>query len=333
MRIFLIGLLFLAVLGVGGYFALRRGDVPYASLEQSYANAKSRYAELPGGVRMHYRDQGSRTGPALLLVHGYSASLHAWEPWVERLGDRYRMISIDLPGHGLTSAPSNYQASIEQYVRDVEAFAQTQGLSRFTLVGSSMGGHVAWEYALAHPDRLDALALVDASGWPDARGSNPALIFTLLRNPIARPILRDLDNTSLVQQGLRAAFADPNSVDDAMVRRYVQMARAPGHRDILIQMSDTSGRRPASRERLAQIRAPTLILHGERDNLVPVQHGRMFAAAIPGSELIIWPDEGHVPMEEHPDRSAEAASNFLSRTLARATPAAPPEQRTVTQTQ
>jgi pimeloyl-ACP methyl ester carboxylesterase len=333
-RAFLTGLLVLiclaAIVGTGGYFALRRPDVPYESLKRTYANAQSRYADLPGGVRMHFRDQGSRTGPLLLLVHGYSASLHAWEPWAQRLADRYRIVTIDLPGHGLTSAPADYQASIERYVRDVEAFAQSRNLPRFTLVGSSMGGHVAWEYALAHSQQLDGLVLVDAGGWPDSGGSNPPLVFLLLRNPLVRPLLRDLDNTSLVRQGLEAAFVDRRLVDDAMVQRYARFARAPGHREILIQMANVGDRKPATRERLAQIRTPTLIMHGDRDNLVPVEHGRMFAASIPGSELITWPDEGHLPMEEHPDRSAQALSDFLTRTLSVRAP--PPAQPSVTQT-
>lgn len=298
---------------VGGWLALRRADIPYAVLERTYANADSRYVDLPGGVRMHFRDQGARDGATVLLLHGYSASLHAWEPWVARLGDRLRLVTIDFPGHGLTRARAGYRAAIEQYVADVEAFAQTQHLTRFTLVGSSMGGNVAWEYTLAHPERVEALVLVGASGWPDpGAGAQGPLVFALLRRPALRPILRDLDGTRLIRQGLEAAFADRGLVDDAMVGRYTDLARAPGHRDILLDMGDRSARQQATNERLAAIRVPTLILQGEQDRLVPPADARRFAAAIAGSQLVSWPDDGHLPMEEHPARSAEAVAAFLA---------------------
>jgi pimeloyl-ACP methyl ester carboxylesterase len=302
-----------AVVLVGGWVALRRGDIPYAVLERTYGDTQSRYVDLPGRVHMHFRDQGARDGAPLVLLHGYAASLHAWEPWVARLGDRLRLVTIDLPGHGLTRVPPGYRASIEQYVAEVEEFARARQLARFTVVGSSMGGNVAWQYALAHPERVEALVLVDASGWPDAgAGAHGSFVFTLLRVPVLRLMLRDLDGTRLVRQGLEAAFADPRRVDDAMVRRYTELARAPGHRDILLDMGDRHARQQATNERLAAIRVPTLILQGEQDRLVPAEHARRFAAAITGSKLVLWPDDGHLPMEEHPDRSAEVVASFLA---------------------
>ena len=99
----------LVVLLVIGWFALQRPDTPYATLEATYANAESQFMDLPGGVRVHYRDEGNAAGPTLVLVHGFSASLHTWEPWVARLGGDYRIISLDLPGHGLTRAPQGYK--------------------------------------------------------------------------------------------------------------------------------------------------------------------------------------------------------------------------------
>ena len=113
----------LVVLLVIGWFALQRPDTPYATLEATYANAESQFMDLPGGVRVHYRDEGNAAGPTLVLVHGFSASLHTWEPWVERLGGDYRIISFDLPGHGLTRAPQGYKASIDGYADIVDQVA------------------------------------------------------------------------------------------------------------------------------------------------------------------------------------------------------------------
>ncbi len=202
-----------ALIAVGGYFALKRPDIGYDALSDKYGGAASLYADLPNGVRMHYRDEGNSNGPPLLLIHGFSASLHTWTPWVERLGGEYRIVSLDLPGHGLTSAPANYQATIESLRDAVAAFAQAKGLARFALAGSSMGGNIAWEYALAHPEQVDALILVDASGWEETRADLSAdpPIFKVLRNPVLGPLMRDLDNSALARQGLVNSFADADA--------------------------------------------------------------------------------------------------------------------------
>jgi pimeloyl-ACP methyl ester carboxylesterase len=310
----LVGLV--ALIAVGGYFALKRADIPYETLAAQYESGDSRYAELPGGIRMHYREQGKADGPTLLLLHGFSASLHTWEPWVARLGGEYHIVSLDLPGHGLTRAPAGYQASIEAFAEAVHAFTAERGLTRFALAGNSMGGNVAWEYALAHPEQVAALILVDASGWEETRAglNTDPPVFKLLRNPVLGPILRDLDSTRLTRQGLEASFADPARVDDAMVARYVELSRAPGHRDILLQITlGFRERNYATPERLAALKLPVLILHGDQDRLAPPAHAQLFKNAIPHAQLVMFEGIGHIPHEETPDASAAAVRQFLSR--------------------
>ncbi len=127
-------------------------DIPYEELEARYGSETSRYMEMPDGVRVHYRDEGNPDAEiTLVMVHGFAASLHAWEPWVARLENDYRLVSLDLPGHGLTRAPAGYQASPEGQLAVVDAVAGKLGLDPFVLAGNSMGGGVAWRYGLAHP--------------------------------------------------------------------------------------------------------------------------------------------------------------------------------------
>lgn len=300
-----------------GYFTLRRADIPYETLAARYENAASRYVDLPSGVRMHYRDEGNPNGPTLLLIHGYAASLQTWEGWVHELGADYRIISIDLPGHGLTRAPAGYSASIEHFRDVVAEFSAAQNLGRFTIAGNSMGGNVSWEYALAHPEQIDGLILVDSSGWEETRSEHDRdpLIFTLLRNPITAGVLRDLDNSRLIRQGLEHGFANPALVTDDMVARYSEMSRAPGHRDILLQMMlGFRARNYATPDRLAALTVPVLILQGAQDNLVPAEHAQLFRDAIRGAELVVFDNAGHVPQEEIPTDSAAAVRDFLVRT-------------------
>lgn len=298
----------LVVLAVVGWFALRTPDIPYAELERKYANAESEYMGVPGGIRAHYRDQGNPDGPVLVMVHGFSASLHTWEPWVERLGNDYRIVTLDLPGHGLTRAPEGYQPSIQGYADFVNTVTERLGLHDFTLIGSSMGGATSWVYALEHQEKLNGLVLVGAAGWPETREESdqgPA-VFKLLANPVGRAVLGRLDSTEMVRGGLRSAFEPtPDMADDAMVERYVDLARAPGHRDIIFGLMTSYQERPvATEEKLAALSVPTLVMHGDTDNLVPANHGEKFNQAIPGSTLIMYEKTGHVPMEQIADKSA-----------------------------
>jgi len=305
----------LAVLLAGGWLALRRPDIPWPTLQAKYANGASRYMDLPGGLKVHYRDQGRRDGPTLVMVHGFAASLHTWEPWVQRLGSRYRIITLDLPGFGLTSAPEGYSLTRSGFVDVVDGVTTKLGVTKFVLVGNSMGGGVAWNYALKHPDRLQGLVLVDAAGWPQQRadGKDGPFIFKVLRNPVGRFLIGDLDTTAMTRAGLKDAFAPtPDMVDDAMVARYVEMSRAPGHRDIILNlMGGFDPADAATKDRLSAIAVPTLVMHGDTDKLIPVSHAALFGDAIPGSTVIIYPKVGHVPMEQIADKSAADLDAWL----------------------
>lgn len=296
------------VVAVGGWFLLQRPDIPYATLEQRYGHADSRYMDLPGGVRAHYRDVGPRDAPVIVLVHGFSASTDAWEGWIGPLSKDYRVVVLDLPGHGLTRGPliggrDGFEAVVDGVTRGL-------GLSRFTLGGNSMGGAVAWTYALDHPDKVERLLLVDAAGWPAEKASGAA-IFSVMRTPVGRALLKDIDTRPLIAQGLRAAYLDPKLVTPALIDRYADLARAPGHRDILLSLQ-TGPRREATAWDLSRIHVPTLILFGQDDRLIPAADGEKFHKAIPGATLILYPGVGHVPMEQIPAQSVADLKAWLA---------------------
>lgn len=297
----LTALVLIAALAVVAWLLLQRPDIPYATLEARYGYPDSRYVDLPGGVRAHYRDLGPRDAPAIVLVHGFSASTHAWDGWAERLSRSHRVVVLDLPGHGLTRTSGTYQAGRDGFEAALDQLTGKLGLNRFTLGGNSMGGGLAWAYTLDHPDKVERLVLVDAAGWPAAKPSG-ALIFNILRNPLGRTVLKNIDTRPLIAQGLRAGYVDPKLVTPALIDRYADLARGPGHRDILLALQ-TGPRRPATTADLSRIRAPTLVMFGQEDRLIPAADGEKFRAAIPGATLILYPGVGHVPMEQIPERS------------------------------
>lgn len=305
------GLVGLVVLvGLVGWLLLRGPDIPYEKLEAKYATKASHYADLPGGVRLHYKDEGKADGPLLALVHGFGDSHFSWEGWVARLGDRYRIITVDLPGHGLTRAPTGYVASADGFADLINALAAQKNLPKFAIAGNSMGGGVAWQVAVRHPERVNGLILADAAGWPATTLKKPPLAFKLLKYSWGRAFLRSIDNKPLIRAGLRGEVGDPAVITDAFIDRWAELQRAPGHRAIL--MSIQPGKHSqATKEVLATIKAPTLVLWGEIDPLIEVAGAHKFAEAIPGAKLIIYPKVGHLPQVETPQRTADDVAAFL----------------------
>lgn len=289
-------------------------EIPYAQLRSEYGLPSSHTFEPAPGLRVHYTDEGNREGRTLILVHGFAASVHAWRPWIERLALHYRLIAIDLPGHGLTEAPAGYKASLEGNAALVDALANETGVKHFVLAGNSMGGAVSLAYAMAHGERLDGLVLVDAAGWPGKDGeaaSGPPWFVGLFNNGFGRWIIKLFDPRLFAGGGLKDAYLDASLVTDAILDRYVDMAMAVGHRDVLL----TQDSQPANRwtaASFAKITTPTLVLAGEQDKLIPVEQSREIAAAIPGAKLVTYPDGGHLPMEQLPDATVKDLRAFLA---------------------
>lgn len=311
MKRVLTGLALLTALAVALLFAWGyEPDRDPAALREEYANAASRFVDVGGGLSIHVRDEGRRDGPALVLLHGSSSSLHTWEPWVRRLGGAFRIISIDQIGHGLTGPNPAGDYSSAAFVRTLDRALTRMGVDRFALAGNSMGGWVAWNYALAHPGKLSALILVDASGPPDAEPTALPIGFRIARTPGINRLARVITPRDLVERSVRQSMSNQTVIDDRMIDRYWNLLLYPGNREATGDRAATA-RNVADLDALGRLKVPTLILWGAEDKLIPVSAGRWFARTIPGSRLIVYPDIGHLPMEEAPDRSAADVGAWL----------------------
>jgi pimeloyl-ACP methyl ester carboxylesterase len=295
---------------VGAWLWLRGPDIPFATLEAKYSQADSHFVDLPGGYRAHYRENGDPNAPLLVLLHGFADSFTTWDGWVRELKPRFHIISLDFPGHGLTRAPAGAELSGASLADYVDAFAAALSLPKFAVAGNSMGGGAAWELAVRHPDRVNALILVDAAGFANDKPGKQPLGFVILRYRLGRMVLSKIDNRPLIEQGLKADVYDKSLIAPFIVDRFAEFQRAPGHREIL--MSVNAGARAGSTaELLSAIKVPTLILWGESDPLIEPAAAKKFAAAISGSTLITYPHVGHLPQLEIPQRSAADVAAFL----------------------
>ncbi len=307
-----IGLLLIIIgLGVYGYAP----DTDPGEMRAKYASGSSQFLTLQPGLTVHVRDEGKRDGEPLVLIHGSNASLHTWEPWVARLGGQYRIVSLDLPGHGLTGRHPGGVYDYPVFVETVAGVMDRLGIKRAAIAGNSMGGGTAWMFALAHPDRTSALILVDAAGAPEWKARKAPIGFRLARMPGVRSLMKWIAPRSMFESSLQTTLYDPALVTPTMVDRYWELNRYPGNREATMRrFALAHNNHPASREQLATIKAPTLILWGQEDNLIPVASARWFQQALPGSRLIIYPRVGHVPMEEVAGQSAKDVAAFLTET-------------------
>ncbi|MEQ8707145.1 MAG: alpha/beta hydrolase [Phaeodactylibacter sp.] len=279
-------------------------EQPVEDLRAAYTYPESDFTEIMG-IPVHYRRLGE--GSVLLLLHGTGATLHTWEGWTAELQDSFEVISVTLPAFGLTGPRPDGDYSIPAYVDFVEAFAKKLGLKQFHLAGNSLGGLIAWEYALRYPERVQKLVLLNASGWP--RDQEMPLAMRLARKPVFRQLLQRITPKALFRKSLQEVYANPDRISDTLVDRYFDLFLREGNRRAYVQRLNQSYQ--PDPHQLSELNIPTFILWGEQDAWIPVADAYRFDEVLPNSQLLIYPDAGHVPMEEWPARTAEDIRSFL----------------------
>src|SRR5215469_710597 len=288
-------------------------SIPRAALVAKYARPPSEFMTLADGARIHFRDRGPKGAPVLVLIHGSNASLLTWEPWAARLSDAFRVVSIDMPGHGLTGAVPSGDYSEQAMTEVVAQVADRLSLTRFAIAGNSMGGGVAARFAEEYPQRVSQLILVDAVGMPVHAGEHVPLVFRLARIPVLNLSLLYVTPRAFVVEGLDDAIVRKAVIDDRMIDSYWDFARMQGTREATLRRFQAPQDNFVERN-VGRLVVPTLILWGEEDRLVPVEAGKRYARAIRGSRLVIYPATGHLPQEEVPDKSASDVRDFLLAT-------------------
>jgi pimeloyl-ACP methyl ester carboxylesterase len=311
-----IGLIGLLLIGFGiGYTP----EYPRGEALKKYANVESEFIEIAPGTKIHVRDQGDSASPAMILIHGSNASLHTWEAWVSHLKSDYRIITLDLPGHGLTGAGGSTDYSVAGQVEVVNKIMAAKNIPTAIIGGNSMGGNVSWAFALAHPGKVRALLLVDAGGLHNLRRATNAkkpsgnLGFNLARNPIAGFLMTKITPRALVEKSFRQSVADPKIATPEMVDRYWELLRYDGNRAAtMMRFKGYAAQLKQQAPSLSAITAPTLILWGREDNLINVASAETFRQQIANSDIIIYDRVGHIPMEEIPARSAADVRRWLA---------------------
>ena len=285
-------------------------DLPLSALRARWAPPPSAFIEV-GGLKVHYRDEGPRDDLLpIVLLHGTSASLHTWEGWSAVLRNTRRVVSFDMPGFGLTGPNASGDYSDAMYVRFVLAMLDALKLQRVVLGGNSLGGAIAWETAVAAPDRVLQLILVDAAGYAFVPKVVP-LGFRIAMSPALSALTDRVLPRSAVEDSVRSVYGHPERITPELVDRYTAITRREGNRRALGQrMAQIDrGENAAS---VATLKLPTLVLWGGQDRLIPPENAARFGRDIKGSTVVMFDDLGHVPQEEDPQRTVAAVQRFLA---------------------
>jgi pimeloyl-ACP methyl ester carboxylesterase len=299
------------LVSMGLLYGLWAPDLTLSELKHRYGSDSLQAVQVDG-LTIHYKDTGPKDAPVVLLLHGFGSSLQTWDVWAAQLETQYRVIRLDLPGFGLTGPSPLHDYSEASDVATLTHFVDKLGVSSFSVIGHSMGGKMAWGLAAAEPDRVKALVLMAPDGFPEAKdiGSKPYAM------PSIMGVIKFSLPKFLVRKSIEPAFFDANALSDSLVDRYYDMLRAPGVRAAILERSNqTIYTDPVPR--LKKITAPTLLVWGEQDQMIPSSNAQSYAQVLSTSKTVLLPKLGHLVQEEQPQIALTHVVEFLNTTLKR----------------
>lgn len=274
-------------------------------LIRKYTNEFSRFVAIKGTL-IHYRIEGK--GPYLILIHGSFSSLHTFDAWTKYLSKKFTVIRLDLPAFGLTGPMAQGCYTMPTYIAHLHEFLRLNGVKKCAIAGSSLGGWIAWEYALHYPKQVEKLILIDSAGFTD-KFTLP-LPFRMAKTPFINRVIKFAVRKPLLEEFIREVYFNKSKITPDLVDRYYDLFSRDGNTEAFLKLVNSKFK---DRTRLLKkLPMQTLILWGKEDTWIPVDHAYRFHDTIPHNELIIYDLVGHLPMEEIPEDTAIDAASFLS---------------------
>ncbi|KPA10864.1 Diacylglycerol O-acyltransferase [Candidatus Magnetomorum sp. HK-1] len=277
----------------------------FDELVQKYTGKDSKFIDI-NGIKVHYCDQGE--GPTIVLLHGMLASLQTWDDWVESLGAHYRIIRLDIPGFGLTDHFENFTKDV--CVDFLNQFFEALDLEKVDIAGNSIGGYIAWNYALKYPEKVNKLVLIDSVGYPQ----DLPRIVNFVNIPGMKKLASRITPRIFIEKNIKEIYGDKSKVTDELIDLYHDMLINQQNRGVFIDFFRLLKKESSSillSEGINEIKAPTLLMWGKNDPWVPVTVVKDWERDLASSKTILYDGVGHLPMEEIPQQSAYDAHAFL----------------------
>lgn len=278
-------------------------------LRRRYSLSGSKFVKIMG-ADVHYVDQGQ--GGTIVMLHGFASSLHTWNRVADELSRSHRVIRLDLPPFGVTGPLRSTSGAIETmnlptYRRFIDTFLQALGIGRASFIGNSLGGLIAWDYAVRHRGAVERLVLIDSAGFP----MKLPIYIGLFNSALVRASSRWWLPEAIVKSAVRNVYGDSRRIDAATLRRYVEFFQGEGTRTAIGKMVPTLDFREVDPDALKTLDVPALVLWGAKDRWIPPEHAAEFASRIPAAKSVTYAELGHIPMEEAPERVLVDLRAFL----------------------
>jgi len=313
-RMALAGLTAISLTALVGPFLIPVPPLENVLPPQALGDPDSQFIEIDG-LSVHVKTMGQGE-PVFVLLHGFAASLYSWQMVMEPLSQHGRVIAFDRTGFGLTERPFAWEgqnpyspeAQVALTLRVMDHF----GVQQAILVGNSAGGTVAMQAALAHPERVTALVLVDSAVY--IGGGALDWVRPLLKTPQMRR-LGPLLARQLLKRGpalIELAWHNPELLQPEMTE-FDQKPFQVENWDRALWEFTLASRPSGLAQHLDELRMPALVITGDDDLIVPTADSIRLANELPDAELVVITEAGHVPHEERPSEFMDAVSRFISR--------------------
>lgn len=307
--------IFILTIIVGMSALYWKSDIPLETLKEKYANSDSKFIEVDG-MSVHYRVEGlAQDSIPLVLLHGTGASLHTWDGWVNALKSERKIIRLDLPAYGLTGPNPTSDYTQEFYATFINNFLTKLGVRQCIISGNSLGGSIAWNFAVKYPKKVSKMILVDAGGYAMKSKSVP-IAFQVAGWPLIKNLFKYVTPRSIVQKSVENVYVDKSKVNEILVDRYFELSLREGNRQAFIDRMSEFRNKGITNIKTSQIKylsMPTLIIWGDKDLLIPLEVGEKFHTDLPNDTLVVFKNLGHTPMEEDAENTVATVKEFLKK--------------------
>ncbi len=299
----------------GTFFAARAGAAPAPpplKIDLDAFDASKKSLALPNGETLAYIDRGERSGPAVVLIHGYTDNARDWVPMLPYLSTRYRLILVDIRGHGQSSKPECCYTRLD-FAYDIKLLLDALGVRKADIVGHSLGSIIAQTFAEYWPERTAHVVLISSTGGrpPNGAKKTPQFDFASEIRKLKEPI--DPDSPFMI-----AWWDSPTPVDADFIRRQRKDAAGIPLRvwlAVLDQGLSAGNAFGDLQSTLPRLKAPTLLVWGSKDPIVEEDMRQSLRNALPGATVNIFDGLGHNPFWEDPRGVALVINTFLSTAI------------------
>lgn len=297
-------LIVIGAVAVTALYFRAAGGAPADGLEDAYVKADDRFVNI-AGARVRVREEGPDDAPVIILIHGFTHSLETWDGWAEALKSDYRVIRYDLLGHGLTGPDPKERYAPEERAAFIGDLMNALSLEKAVIAGNSLGGLAAWRFAATNPARVEKLILISPGAF-SLNGVNDT--------PADIPATMKAYLMTAPKAGVRASaefiYADDSKITEIRLKTMRDMIRREGNGAALIKSLEEFTL-PDPTDDLKRVTAPTLILWGEDDVIIPIAQGRRMESLMPNATLNVYRGVGHAAQEEAPIETVADAITFL----------------------